>query len=107
MTNPTNSSQNRNSLSDSHKAKLEVVKKLVEASPCKALLHLPPEEVLDLFRSRAGQALLEGLAELKRREWGQLASSTMSHEDICDKLFEVRGIDSVCQIIIDLPERVK
>jgi len=34
-------------------------------------------------------------------------TSTEKHVDICDKLFEVRGIDSVCQALLDLPEKVK
>ena len=92
---------------DNRNLKLEAVLKLVEASPFKALLRLPPEEVLDFFRSRVGQALVEGLSLLKHRAWEELASSTMSHEDICDKLFEVRGIDSICTLIVSLPEKVK
>jgi len=31
----------------------------------------------------------------------------MQHQDIVDKLFEVRGIDSVCQALLDLPVKVK
>ena len=103
MTNPTNSSQNQHS----RKASLELVLKLVEASPFRALLKLPPEEVLDFFHSRVGEALLEGLRELQRRESVNLMRSTLKHIDIVDKLFEVRGIDSVCQLIVDLPQRVK
>jgi len=87
--------------------KSEIVRKLVEDSPFRKLLLLPPEEVLDLFRSRVGQALLEGLSELQRRELAGLMSSALSHEDAVDKFFEVRGIDSVCSLIVSLPEKVK
>jgi hypothetical protein len=63
--------------------------------------------VLDFFHSRVGVAFLAGLVELQRRESADLMRSSMSHIDICDKLFEVRGIDSICQLIIDLPAKVK
>lgn len=105
MTNQHSSSQNRNS--PNPKVALEVVLKMVEASPFRELLRLPPEEVLDFFHSRVGQALVAGLSELKRRALDDLMSSTMAHDDVCDKLFEVRGIESVCQAIIDLPREVK
>src|SRR5437899_1697123 len=111
MTSLTNSFQSLNyqgaKMDNKRDLKLETVLKLVEASPFKALLKLPPEEVLDWFRSRVGQALVQGLQELRRRELAGLMSSAFSHEDTVDKLFEVRGIDSVCQMIIDLPEKVK
>src|SRR5437899_11672885 len=101
MTNQTNLSPNHNSRSkEAQEAHLKMVLKLVEASPFKLLLKLPPEEVLDFFRSRVGVALLEGLLELKRQEIAKLMSSAFSHEDTVDKLFEVRGIDSVCEMII-------
>jgi len=79
----------------------------VEASPFKALLKLPPEEVLDLFRSRAGQALLQGLQLLRDRAVANLMISKDKHADVCDKLFETRGIDEVCSALISLPEKVK
>ena len=87
--------------------KLKQVEALVEAHPFKALLKLPPEEVLDFFRSRAGTALLEGLSQLRLRERDALMSSAQSSVDTHDKLFEVRGIDSVCSMLLRLPEEVK
>ena len=104
MTNPINSSPNPNSR---NKLKLEAVLKLVAAHPFKALLELPPEEVLDFFHSRTGEALLLGLSELKRRELDGLMSSSLKHVDVVDKFFETRGIGSVCDILIKLPEDVK
>ena len=104
MTNPTNSSPNPNSR---NKLKLEAVLKLVAAHPFKALLELPPEEVLDFFHSRVGEALLLGLSELKRRELEGLMSSRDKHTEVVDQLFEVRGICIVCQLMLDLPEKVK
>ncbi len=106
MTNQTNSSQNQTSPSRS-KLQLEAVLKLVEAHPFKALLKLPPEEVLDFFHSRVGVALLEGLQELKRRELEGLVLDNGKHAELCDQLFEVRGICTVCQLMLDLPEKVK
>jgi hypothetical protein len=106
MTNQTNLSPNH-SFQPRKALNLKTVLALVEASPFKALLKLPPEEVLDFFRSRVGQALLEGLAELKRREVEGLMSSAFKHSDMVDKFFEVRGIDSVCQALLDLPEKVR
>jgi len=106
MTNQTNSSQNQ-TFPNRNKFQLEAVLKLVEAHPFKALLKLPPEEVLDFFHRRVGVALLEGLQELKRRELEGLMLDNGKHAEICDSLFEVRGINTVCQMLIDLPEKVK
>jgi hypothetical protein len=106
MTNPTNSSQNRLSPTR-EEAHLKMVLQLVEASPFKVLLRLPPEEVLDFFRSRVGLALLLGLQALRDQSVADLMTSKDKHADVCDKLFEVRGIDSVCNALVSLPEKVK
>src|SRR5262245_61020724 len=102
MTNQPPTSPNPNS----QELNLKRVEALVEASPFRDLLRLPPEEVLEMFRSKAGLALLEGISELQRRELGGLMSSTLKHADVVDKFFEVRGIDSVCAQLLQLPKKV-
>lgn len=107
MTNQSNTSQNRPFQRD--QLKREVVDKLVEASPFRKLLKLPPEEVLDLFRSRAGQALLEGLLEWKHREAEGLLSDALhiAHDDAGDKLYVAAGIAEVVDKVVALPDEVK
>lgn len=110
MTNPNNTSQNPSSPLDPRSLRREeLVRKLAVASPFKALLKLPPEEVLDHFRSRAGQALLEGLLEWKRRAAVELFSKlrTEPHVKAVDLTFITSGIDEVCTTVISLPEQVK
>lgn len=85
---------------------LRQVERLVEASPFKTLLRLPPEEVLDWLHSKAGQALLQGVAELKRRELDGLVSSKADPATIVGEMYEVRGIASLCNIVLGLEQQI-
>lgn len=109
MTNQNSTSQNPSSRRNQPPLNLEAVSKLVEASPFRALLKLPPEEVLDLFHSRAGQALLEGLAEWRRHELEGLPSVArhMEHEDAVDRFYVATGVDEVCSKVLQLPLEIK
>lgn len=87
--------------------KLQQVERLVEASPFKVLLRLPPEEVLDWLRSKVGQALLLGISELKRQELDGLVSSKAAPDVLVGEMYEVRGIVTICDMLINMEQQVK
>ena len=60
-------------------------------------LSLPPEEVLEMFRSRAGAALLSGLSEWKHQVSEDLLvkARKASHADAVDSLYVAAGVDAV------------
>jgi hypothetical protein len=110
MTNPTNSSPTRTSPPDNRKeANLKRVEALVAAHPFKEVLLLPPEEVLEWFRGRVGQAVLQGLSEWKRQSQEGLLHDARhaTHNEAVDKLYIAAGVDEVCTYLLRLPEEVK
>jgi hypothetical protein len=105
MTNPTNSSPNP--LRPIPKTlRLQQVERLVEASPFRAFLKLPPEEVLDCLHNRVVQALLQGLQEVKRRELEGLMSSKATPDMIVGEMYEVRGLVSLADTVLTLEQQV-
>ena len=82
---------------------------MVAAHPFREMFRLPPEEVLDFFRSRVGTALMAGLSELKRRELDGLMSRarTALHTDAVDKMYMTAGLEELCSKIISLPGEIE